>query len=139
MKYIHPSPETSIETARRTVELLKNYDGLYNMESFNPMVITYLRKNHPQIIRGQLAYDSLKDPQNKENFFIKFITTYLMMNFLSNELSGLYTAIALIRLVCLFLTVTPLLVTSAGRRLCAEAIRFCTLTIAMSPSVPWRK
>ena len=72
-----------IETARRTVELLKNYDGLYNMESFNPMVITYLRKNHPQIIRGQLAYDSLKDPQNKENFFIKFITTYLMMNFLS--------------------------------------------------------
>ena len=44
-----------------------------------------------------------------------------MMNFLSNELSGLYTAMALILLVCLFLTVTPLLVTSAGRRLCAEA------------------
>ena len=72
-----------IETAKRTVELLKDYDGLYNMESFNPMVIAFLRRRYPQIIRGQLAYDSLKDPHNRQNFFIKFITTYLMMNFLS--------------------------------------------------------
>ena len=72
-----------IETAKRTVELLKDYDGLYNMESFNPMVVAYLRKKYPEIIRGQLAYDSLKDPQNKESLFIKFITTYLMMNFMA--------------------------------------------------------
>ena len=71
-----------IETTRRTVEMLKSYDGLYNMESFNPFVVSYLRKNNPEIIRGQLAYDSLKDRENKENFFIKFTTTYLMMNFL---------------------------------------------------------
>ena len=61
------------------------------------------------------------------------------MNFLSNELSGLYTARVLIRLVWRLRTVTPLRVTSAGRRLCADAMRFCTLTMAMSPSVPWRK
>ena len=72
-----------IETARRTVEMMKSYDGLYNMESFNPLVVRYLKKNHPEIVRGQLAYDSLKDKNNKASFPIRFVTTYLMMNFLS--------------------------------------------------------
>ena len=72
-----------IETTKRAVEMLKSYDGLYNMESFNPLVVKYLKENNPEIIRGQLAYDSLKDPNNKEKFSIKFITTYLMMNFMT--------------------------------------------------------
>lgn len=72
-----------IETTKRTVEMLKSYDGLYNMESFNPLVVRYLRKNNPEIVRGQLAYDSLKDPDNKTNILIRFITTYLLMNFLA--------------------------------------------------------
>ena len=71
-----------IETAKRTVELLKNYDGLYNMESFNPKVVQFLRKNHPEIIRGQLAYDSVNDPENKESFFIRFSTAWLLFNHL---------------------------------------------------------
>ena len=45
----------------------------------------------------------------------------------------------LMLLVWRFLTVTPLLVTSEGSRPWAEAMRFCTLTMAMSGSVPWRK
>lgn len=72
-----------IETTKRAVEMLKSYGGLYNMESFNPFVVSYLRKNNPEIIRGQLAYDSLKDPNNKNSFIIRFITTYLMLNFLA--------------------------------------------------------
>lgn len=72
-----------IETVKRAVEMLKSYDGLYNMESFNPLVVRYLRKNNPEIVRGQLAYDSLKDPGNRTNPLIKFVTTYLLMNFLA--------------------------------------------------------
>lgn len=36
-------------------------------------------------------------------------------------------------------TVMPLFVTSAGSSPCAVAMRFWTLTVAMSGSVPWRK
>ena len=38
-----------------------------------------------------------------------------------------------------FLTVRPLFTTSLGSRPCTVAARFCTFTIAMSGSVPWRK
>lgn len=44
------------ETACRMME---NYEGAYCMESFDPRCVAWLRKNRPQIIRGQLA----------ENFF----------------------------------------------------------------------
>ena len=42
-------------------------------------------------------------------------------------------------LVCRFLTVRPPFTTSAGRRPCTVAALFCTFTMAMSGSVPWRK
>ncbi len=72
-----------IETTKKTVELIKNYDGIYNMESFNPLVVKYLKENEPQIIRGQLAYNSLKDSNSKTNPFLKFILTNLLFNFIS--------------------------------------------------------
>ena len=36
-------------------------------------------------------------------------------------------------------TVSPLFTTSLGNRPCTVAARFCTLTIAILGSVPWRK
>ena len=53
--------------------------------------------------------------------------------------SGLYNVIDFNVLFWRFLTVTPLLVTSAGNRPCAEATRFCTFTTAISASVPCLK
>ena len=38
-----------------------------------------------------------------------------------------------------FMVVTPMRVTSARSEPVAVATRFCTLTAAMSGSVPWRK
>ena len=72
-----------IETTKRTVEMMKSYNGLYNMESFNPMVVRYLRMNEPQIIRGQLAYNYLSDPNAKISKVLCFVLTYLLMNFLT--------------------------------------------------------
>lgn len=34
---------------------LEGYDGLYCIESFNPSVVGHLRKNYPNVVRGQLA------------------------------------------------------------------------------------
>ena len=72
-----------IETTKTTVEILKDYDGLYNIESFNPYVVYYLKKNEPQIVRGQLAYNYLKNKDSKLNIFLKFILTYLLFNFIN--------------------------------------------------------
>ncbi|MCR4633184.1 MAG: hypothetical protein K5648_03575 [Erysipelotrichaceae bacterium] len=72
-----------IETTRRTVEMMRGYKGLYNMESFNPKVVRYLRMNEPQIIRGQLSYNYLGDPNATVSKPISFILTYLMLNFLT--------------------------------------------------------
>lgn len=69
-----------IEATKATIEMMKNYDGIYNMESFNPNVVRYLKENEPNIIRGQLAHNYFV--HNKEmNIFLKFALTYLLENF----------------------------------------------------------
>ena len=70
-----------IETTKATVEMMKSYPGIYNMESFNPNVVRYLKVNEPQIIRGQLSYNYLKDKKSKINPILKFVLTYLLLNF----------------------------------------------------------
>lgn len=36
-------------------EILGNYKGLYCVESFNPLMVAWFRKNRSQVVRGQLA------------------------------------------------------------------------------------
>lgn len=70
-----------IEATRKVVELMKIYDYTYNIESFNPNVVRYLRENEPDIIRGQLSYNCFKDPNSHLSIFNKFILTNLLLNF----------------------------------------------------------
>ncbi len=62
--------------------MLQSYPGPYCLESFDPRCIAWLRKNRPELIRGQLT----------ENFFrtggplhpvLKFIMTHQIANFLT--------------------------------------------------------
>lgn len=46
--------EALVNAAAKAME---GYEGAYCMESFDPRVVYYLKKNHPQIIRGQLTED----------------------------------------------------------------------------------
>ena len=69
-----------VEVTKMTVEMMKDYDGLYNMESFNPLVVKYLKDNYPQIIRGQLSYDYIHDEKSKLPKIMKFVLTYLLLN-----------------------------------------------------------
>ena len=62
---------------------MENYKGVYCMESFDPRVVQWLRKNRPEIIRGQLAENFLKAKHNSLNIVIKFIMTNHLMNFLT--------------------------------------------------------
>ena len=38
-----------------TMALLKAYEGRYVVESFNPLMLRWLRKNAPEVVRGQLV------------------------------------------------------------------------------------
>lgn len=53
-------------------ELLERYAGLYCIQSFDPRVVRWLRKNRPEIIRGQLSDSSFRKR-----------SPWLMLNFLT--------------------------------------------------------
>ncbi len=61
-------------------EMLKDYEGLYCIESFDPRCIRWLMKNRPDIVRGQLAHNSLRD-KVKVPFILRFVMTNLLSNF----------------------------------------------------------
>ena len=64
------------------VKLLADYKGLYCLESFDPQVLRYLRRNCPRIVRGQLAEDSVSRDKTY-SWFTRFICSYYLENFLT--------------------------------------------------------
>ncbi|MDY0234991.1 MAG: glycerophosphodiester phosphodiesterase family protein [Gudongella sp.] len=60
---------------------LRNYDGIYAIESFNPSILLWYKKNRPDVIRGQLALNYFKGKRN--GFFLNFLLKNLMLNFLT--------------------------------------------------------
>lgn len=67
-----------IKTSQITHELLKNYNGLYCIESFNPLIISFFKKNYPNIIRGKLSTKFNNSP-----YIRNFILTNLLLNFMA--------------------------------------------------------
>lgn len=61
-------------------DLLKDYNGEFAIEAFNPFVLIYIKKTNPQIIRGQLS-SSFKN--EKMSFIKKLILRNCLLNFLS--------------------------------------------------------
>ena len=62
---------------------LESYEGLYCLESFDPRVIHWLKKNAPDKIRGQLTENFLKTPLSKIPWILKFVMTTQLLNFLT--------------------------------------------------------
>ena len=64
-------------------KMLDSYPNLrFCIESFDPRVLLWLRKNRPGIIRGQLSSDFVKD-RNGLSLPVAFLLTHLMCNFLT--------------------------------------------------------
>jgi hypothetical protein len=55
--------------------MLDQYDGAYCLESFDPRVVAWLRKNRPDLIRGQLSENWMKT-KAKMPWIVKFLLTY---------------------------------------------------------------
>ena len=61
---------------------MDGYRGVWCMESFDPRVIHWLRKNRPDIIRGQLSENYLHKPQSKLPLVLKVALAFHLENFL---------------------------------------------------------
>ena len=63
-------------------ELLKDYQGVYCVESFHPMAVRWYKKNRPDIMRGQLCEEYWKYDSNLPKWLSIFLG-YLISNFLT--------------------------------------------------------
>ena len=66
--------------AEAACECLKDYKGVYCMESFDPRCIRWLRKKRPHIIRGQLTENFVAN-DDKLHPAIRFLLTHNLLNF----------------------------------------------------------
>ncbi len=65
-----------------TMAVLKRYNVTYCIESFDPRCLWYLRRDFPNVIRGQLSQNFFKSNE-KLSGITKFMLTYLLTNFLT--------------------------------------------------------
>lgn len=66
----------------KTVQMLEGYKGLYCIESFDPRVLYWLKKNRPEICRGQLTENHFASA-GKLSGFLKFVLTHQLENFVT--------------------------------------------------------
>lgn len=70
-------PDRLCETVSK---ILQNYQGVYCIESFNPLGLMWYRKHYPNIVRGQLSSDFRRD-KTEGDIFQYFILKNLLLNF----------------------------------------------------------
>lgn len=64
------------------VPYLDDYKGDFSIESFNPLVLNWFKKNRPSILRGQLSSDFVKSGEKGDKKLY-----FLLKNFLINFLA----------------------------------------------------
>ena len=62
-------------------KMLRAYKGMYCMESFNPLGVRWYRKNHPDLVRGQLSDAFLKEGEYVGILY--FVLQNLLLNFVT--------------------------------------------------------
>ena len=68
--------------------LLRAYRGPYCIESFNPMVLWWFRRNHGDVVRGQLSSNFRREGEYWNILY--FAMTHLLFNFLTKPDSIAY-------------------------------------------------
>ncbi len=70
------------ETCEAVLKELRGYVGLYAIQSFDPRAIRYLKNNHPEVMRGQLA-GFLRKSGDELKPILDFGLRNLLTNFLT--------------------------------------------------------
>ena len=80
------------ETEKELVKILKEYNGKYAIQSFNPFSLIWFKKNLPEVPRGQLASNFTKDKMLAvqkyvlKNLYFNFLTKPDFISFSINDL-----------------------------------------------------
>ncbi len=74
--------ENHAALSQAVCDLLEGYQGPYCLESFDPRCVHWLKKNRPQLIRGQLTENFVANDK-KMSFAIRFLLTHNLLNFLT--------------------------------------------------------
>lgn len=74
---------TATALASALVPILDVYDGPFAVQSFNPMLLSAMRKLRPEIVRGLLATNFLRDPSVKVSFATRCALEWKLTNFLA--------------------------------------------------------
>lgn len=64
-------------------ELLREYKGVYCIESFHPFALMWYRKHRPDVMRGQLSGNLAKEAKSPKQKKIYTLVTYLLTNVLT--------------------------------------------------------
>lgn len=62
-------------------KMMREYQGLYCIESFNPMVLIWYRRYHNEVLRGQLSNEFLKEGEYKGAFY--WLLSNLLLNWMT--------------------------------------------------------
>lgn len=76
---LKPSGSNYAALTETACKILESYSGVYCLESFDPRCLIWLKKNRPQMIRGQLSEDYFKSKAK-----IPLILAWLLRNNLGN-------------------------------------------------------
>ena len=68
---------------RTACRMLDDYHGTFCVESFDPRCIYWLRKNRPDIIRGQLTENYFASESSKLPWLLKLMLRHQVLNFLT--------------------------------------------------------
>lgn len=69
--------------SRAVYERMKRYNGPWCLESFDPLAVKWFRVNAPEVIRGQLAFDSAGKGKDFKDFMRNLGIASMLQNFAS--------------------------------------------------------
>ena len=71
------------ELVDAAVKAMEGYEGPWCMESFDPRCVYWLKKNHPDVIRGQLSENYFASKNNPLSPTLKWVLKHHVENFLT--------------------------------------------------------
>lgn len=77
---LKPDGDNYAALCKTAVEAMEGYTGPWCMESFDPRCVDWLRRNHPDIIRGQLSCNYFRE-ESRLSWWLKLALTCNLLNF----------------------------------------------------------
>lgn len=76
-----PEGQDAAEICAKAAPFIDGYKGDICIESFDPRAVRWFRKNRPEMVRGQLTMNFMKEPCG-EPFFLRVAMSYLLVDVL---------------------------------------------------------